>query len=45
MTVGLHNYKVLYTYSAWAVIKRTDVDINIDIKKKKLLQRVLLRNK
>ena len=34
MTVGLHNYKVLYTYSAWAVIKRTDVDINIDIKKK-----------
>ena len=33
MTVGLHNYKVLYTYSAWAVIKRTDVDINIDIKK------------
>ena len=33
MTVGLHNYNILYTYRAWAVIKRTDVDINIDIKK------------
>ena len=33
MTVGLHNYNILYTYRAWAVIKRTDVDMNIDIKK------------